>query len=65
MGGVRGGDEGFPVELWDDQGRIILRGINEGGFACVDIDLGDVVEWIGIATNESLRASIAAKKHNQ
>ena len=45
---VRGGDTGFPVSLICEENskRLMLRGINEGGFACVDIDLLDVVEWL-------------------
>jgi len=48
MENVRGGDTGFPVELWvdDDDGRLVVRGINEGGFGCVDIDLLDLLRWV-------------------
>ncbi len=46
---VRGGDLEFPVQLYrdDDTGRVVVRGINEGGFSCVDIDLCDLLEAIG------------------
>lgn len=47
---VRGGesDLGFPVQLYADDctGRLQIRGINEGGFACVDIDVGDLIQWL-------------------
>jgi hypothetical protein len=50
MEGVRGGEPGFDVELHRDDktSRIIVRGFNEGGFACVDIDLLDLLTWLGI-----------------
>ena len=45
---VRGGDTGFPVSLVRaEDGRLVVRGVNEGGFSCVDLDLLDLVEWIG------------------
>jgi hypothetical protein len=45
---VRGGESGFPVQLIVDgeTGRWMIRGVNEGGFACVDIDLLDLVAWL-------------------
>ena len=45
---IRGGDTGFPVSLVcdADSKRLMLRGINEGGYACVDIDLFDVLAWL-------------------
>jgi hypothetical protein len=45
---VRGGDTGFPVQLVkeEDTERIVLRAINEGGFACTDIDLFDLIDWL-------------------
>jgi hypothetical protein len=41
MEGVRGGDTDFPVQLYevDDTGRLVVRVINEGGYACTDLDL--------------------------
>lgn len=64
MSGIRGGDTGFPVSLICDQdsNRLMLRGINEGGYGCVDIDLLDVVNWlhqvcpVGVDSNELARA---------
>lgn len=45
---IRGGDSGFPVRLVQaDDGRLVIRGINEGGFSCVDLDLLDLIEWLG------------------
>ena len=43
--GVRGGD---AVQLIcdEDTGRIMLRAINEGGFACTDVDLRDLLGWL-------------------
>ena len=48
MEGVRGSDRGFPVQLvrTEDSGRLAIRGINEGGFSCVDVDLIDLLEWL-------------------
>lgn len=48
MEGVRGGDEGCPVFLAKDgdSGRLVVRGFNEGGFACVDIDIRDLLLWL-------------------
>ncbi len=46
--GVRGGDTGYPVTIVcdDETNRLMLRAINEGGFACTDIDLLDFIEWL-------------------
>jgi hypothetical protein len=43
---IRGGE--FPIRLVcdADSKRLMLRGINEGGFSCVDIDLLDIVDWL-------------------
>lgn len=62
MDGVRGGEEDFPVELWqdDESGRLIVRGINEGGFACVDIDLLDLCGWLGVRDDV---IAAATRKH--
>lgn len=52
MDGVRGGEPGLPVSLCrDEDGRLFVRGLNEGGFACVDIDLKELLAW----TEENLR----------
>lgn len=66
MKGVRGGEEGFPVELWrdEDSRRLVVRAVNEGGFACVDIDLADLLNWLGIP-EVHITAAITAAKHHQ
>ena len=64
MNGVRGGEPEFEVELWrhDETGRLVVRGTNEGGFSCVDIDLGDICKWLGLDSDpEALTA--AALEH--
>jgi hypothetical protein len=66
MTGVRGGDEGFPVQLWrdDETGRLTIRAINEGGFACVDIDLSDLTNWLGLAfDSHAFVAALPASKY--
>lgn len=46
--GVRGGDDGFPVSICHDDatGRLMLRAINEGGYACTDVDLADLLAYL-------------------
>ena len=65
---VRGGETEFPISLYRDEesGRVVIRGVNEGGFACVDIDLGDLAECLGweIDANE-LAATVAAREHHK
>jgi hypothetical protein len=54
LDGVRGGDTGFPVQLIRDgaSGRVMVRVVNEGGFACADVDLFDLLDWLNrIAAN--------------
>jgi hypothetical protein len=53
MEGVRGSDSGFPVSLWRDEDtlRLVVRGINEGGYGCVDIDLIDLIRWMRTAVS--------------
>lgn len=62
MKDVRGGELGFPVELWhdDETGRLVVRGTNEGGFACVDIDLADLLAWLGVVGDGQIAAAISA-----
>jgi hypothetical protein len=45
---VRGDDPTHPAQLVleADTNRVMLRLINEGGFACADIDLLDLIEWL-------------------
>lgn len=66
MIGVRGGDDGFPVQLVrdEDTGRLVVRGVNEGGFACVDIDLADLFAWFGIDAEAPIAAA-TAREHPQ
>lgn len=56
MHGVRGSDTGFPVQLFrdDETGRIVVRAINEGGYACTDVDLLDLISWLQSAIPEGL-----------
>jgi hypothetical protein len=44
---VRGGEEGFPVELWtdDDSGRLVIRAYSEAGYNATDIDFDDLCRW--------------------
>lgn len=55
---VRGGEEGFPVQVCmsEETGRLAIRAFNEGGFACVDIDLRDLAAWF---FSDEARALIA------
>jgi hypothetical protein len=48
MRGVRGGEEGFPVELWqdDDTGRLAVRAYNEAGYNSAEIDFDDLCRWL-------------------
>lgn len=48
MNGVRGGEDGFAIELWrdDDTGRLTVVGYNQAGYDGVGIDLWDLVEWL-------------------
>ena len=54
LDGVRGG-EGRAQLVWDeDTGRPMVRGINEGGFGCVDLDLSDLLGWLNRAVPGSV-----------
>jgi hypothetical protein len=48
LDGVRGGEPDFPVQLVfdEDSHRVMVRAINEGGYACTEIDLLDLVLWL-------------------
>ena len=69
MEGVSGGEGPVSVRMVD--GRLVVRGINEGGFSCVDIDLKAMVQWLFRMTNGDVNADTvsAALKcimpHNQ
>ena len=45
---VRDGDTDSPPQLYLDEatGRYTIRLINEGGFACTDLDLLDFLGWL-------------------
>jgi hypothetical protein len=57
MEGVRGGDTGFPVELVfeEESQRIMVRAINEGGYACTETDLFDLIAWLHNVAPEGVR----------
>lgn len=61
---IRGGDTGFPVQLCSDgeTGRLVLRAVNEGGFACVDIDLLDVVDWLSVIAPGAIDRDAIARR---
>lgn len=48
MDGVREYGEMYPVQLirHPDNGRLVIRAINEGGYNSVDIDLWDILDWM-------------------
>lgn len=49
MEGVREYAEGLPVELLRDKetGRPLIRAFNEAGHNCTEIDLLDLLAWLG------------------
>ncbi len=65
LSSVRGGDDDFPPYVWLDEnsGRYVIRAINEGGFACVDLDLFDIAQWFGISDAQVI-AALANSKHS-
>ena len=48
LDGVKGGDTGFPVQIvLDGETRTLqLRSINEGGYACADVDFYDLLRFL-------------------
>ena len=58
MASVRGGGDGFAVVLYEDvdSERIVMRGVNGGGFSCIDIDLLNVLTWSGSKTKGHIDA---------
>lgn len=46
MGGIREYCEGEPVEVWDVDGRLVLRAYNEARFRGTEVDLLDLLEWL-------------------
>ena len=50
MEGVRGGEDGFPVELWrGDSGETFIVVYNEAGYNSVEISLDDLLSWLRVA----------------
>lgn len=52
MDGVRGGEDGFPVELWrdDETGRLVVVAYTDAGYGLVTIDLPDLIGWLRSST---------------
>jgi hypothetical protein len=50
MVGVREYGEGDPVELWrnDENGCLVIRAYNEGGYGTIEVDLFDLINWVQI-----------------
>ena len=48
LDGVRASEDDFPVQLIraESTGRAMVRAVNEGGFACTDVDLLDLLAWL-------------------
>lgn len=46
--GVREYAEEYPVKIGYDQDehRIVIKAINEGGYNCTLVDLIDLIDWI-------------------
>lgn len=63
---IRSEDIDQPVQIWrdDDTGRFFLRSVNEGGFACIDLDVRDLARFFGSDPDEVI-ASINAGKRSQ
>ena len=60
---IRSEDIDVPVQVWlcDNTGRYYLRCINEGGFACVDLDLEDLAKWFGCDPGKIISAVSAGE----
>jgi hypothetical protein len=61
MKGVRGGDTGFPVELVHEGDRLAIRAVNEGGFACTDLDILDLIDWLHRICPEGVNVDAVAR----
>ncbi|KAF0231975.1 MAG: hypothetical protein FD175_170 [Beijerinckiaceae bacterium] len=58
---VSGGDIDCNVDLVRSDGdRLVIRGYNEAGYSCVDIDLIDLLEWL----NREAKGSVNVKSIN-
>lgn len=46
--GVKGGEEGFPVEIWRDAqtGKLELVVYGEAGYIALGIDFADLIGWL-------------------
>jgi hypothetical protein len=62
---IRSDDIDSPVQIWrdDKSGRFYLRAINEGGFACIDLDLWDLAIWFGHDPEKFISSLSPAKTH--
>ena len=50
--GVREYSEGEDVELWvNKNGRIVVRAYNEGRECSTDVDLFDLLSFVGVSEN--------------
>lgn len=46
MQGVREYSEGYQVELWLYDGRLVIRAYNEASYNETNVDVGDLLEWL-------------------
>jgi hypothetical protein len=60
MAGVREHSEHFPVELWRNHGRLVIRAYSECGNNATDLDLFDLVVWL--SSGPSSHLLVAANK---
>jgi hypothetical protein len=63
--GVRSVENEFPVSLCRDEetGRIVIRAVNEGGYACTEVDLLDLLQCFGLDFDvEEFVASLVARE---
>lgn len=60
LAGVREYTEEYSVSLWRDEerGRVVIRAYNEGRNNFVEIDLWDLVEWLGTGPKEGIANGI-------
>ncbi len=60
---IRSEDIESPVQVWRDEetGHFFIRGINEGGFSCIDINIRDLAEWLGANADDVISALAAGE----
>lgn len=47
MDGVSEYAEGYDVELLlNDEGILVIRALNEGGYNCTEVDLIQLINWL-------------------